>query len=138
MHVCQAVLPGMVERGEGVIVAIGSGSHAPSANFTRHHVFAALAARDQLMRGIQREFAPKGIRVNFVAPGVVATVRKHPEWYAGGGGAEPHKHPALLAQIPLGRPGEPEEIAEAVAWLASDAASYVVGTTIEVNGGWGM
>lgn len=139
MYICQAVLPGMVERGDGCIIAIGgSQSVTRATHFVRHHTFASLAAREQLLRGLMKEFGSKGIRVNFVSPGIIETFRKHPEWYAGGGGAEPHKEPSLLAQIPLGRAGQPYEVAEAVAWLASDAAAYVTGTRIEVNGGWGM
>jgi 3-oxoacyl-[acyl-carrier protein] reductase len=139
MYVCQAVLPGMVERGGGCIIATGgSESVTRATHFIRHHTFAALAAREQLLRGLMKEFGPQGIRVNFVSPGIIETVRMHPEWYPGGGGAAPHKEPSLLAQIPLGRAGQPAEVAEAVAWLASDNAAYVTGARIAVNGGWGM
>jgi 3-oxoacyl-[acyl-carrier protein] reductase len=136
MYVCQAVLPGMVERGGGCVICTGGHDRVPRASgATRHHTFASLAARDMLIKTLALEFGPAGIRFNFVAPGIVETVRKHPEWYPHGGDA-PHRSPTLLAQIPLGRAGQPEEVAEAVAWLASDEAAYVSGTTIGVNGGW--
>ena len=136
MYVCQAVLPGMVERGDGCVICTGGHDRVPRASgATRHHTFASLAARDMLMRTLALEFGPAGIRFNFVAPGIIATIRRHPEWYPHGGDA-PHREPAILAQIPLGRAGEPREVADAVAWLASDEAAYVSGTTITVNGGW--
>jgi 3-oxoacyl-[acyl-carrier protein] reductase len=138
MYVCQAVLPGMVERGSGVVICTGGHDRtARSSSYTRHHTYASLAARDMLMHSLMNEFGPAGIRFNLVAPGIIETVRTHPEWYPDGGG-EPHRSTALLEQIPLRRAGRVEEVAEAVAWLASDEAAYVNGTTIGVNGGWGF
>jgi 3-oxoacyl-[acyl-carrier protein] reductase len=137
-HLCQAVLPGMVVRGGGSVIAIGSdfqGSSGYGSQNLRPHVFAALAARANLMRNLVTEFAPHGIRFNFVSPGVIRTVRKHPEWYPASSG-QPHEDETLLRSIPMGRVGEPVEVADAVLWLASEEASYVNGTTISVNGGW--
>ncbi len=137
-HLCQAVLPGMVERGGGSVIAIG-GDFATGSSFashnTRPHVFSALAGRAALMRCLITEFAPYNVRVNFVSPGIIDTVRKHPEWYPVSAG-NPQQDQALLRTIPMGRPGQPVEVADAVLWLASDEAAYVNGTTISVNGGW--
>ena len=78
--------------------------------------------------GLAREVAAEGIRVNAVAPGLVAT-----DIHAANG--EPGRLERLKHTIPLGRAGQPEEIAEAVVWLLSPAASYVNGSVVEVGGG---
>jgi 3-oxoacyl-[acyl-carrier protein] reductase len=65
-------------------------------------------------------------------------VRKNPEWYPDIPDGIPQNNPAVLASIPLGRTGRPEEVAAAVLWLASDEAGYVNGATIDVTGGCSM
>ena len=87
---------------------------------------AAKSALCVLVRSWALEEAPFGLRVNLVSPGVI-----------------PHEHaaletldPALAARLPFGRPGTPEELARAAAWLVSREASYVTGTELEVTGGW--
>jgi 3-oxoacyl-[acyl-carrier protein] reductase len=74
--------------------------------------------------------APFGIRVNGVAPGNISTPMSR--------GANEKSHTPLSNLCPLGYMGSPEDIAEAVAYLASDRAKYVVGTTLKVNGGFGL
>ena len=139
LYLCQAVLPGMVERRSGSVIAIGGNAGGGGGLGTpqRSHAAAAGGGRTALLRALMREFAPHGIRFNFVAPGIIDTIRKHPEWYPGQEGG-PQNQPGRLQQIPLGRPGQSEEIAAAVLFLASDEAAYINGTTIAVNGGWGM
>jgi 3-oxoacyl-[acyl-carrier protein] reductase len=79
-------------------------------------------------KSLAKELAPHGIRVNGVAPGVIAT--PYHERYS-----PPEIFQKFVATIPLGRPGTAEEVASVVVFLASPAASYIVGETIEVNGG---
>jgi glucose 1-dehydrogenase len=83
----------------------------------------AKAALGMLSRALALELAPQGIRVNNVAPGVIATPRNEQD-------AE-----QLDPQVPLGRPGKPEEVAGLVAWLASDEAAYATGATFVLDGG---
>ena len=78
--------------------------------------------------GLSREVAQDGIRVNAVAPGMIAT-----ELHAAGG--QPDRLERLAPMIPMGRPGKPEEVAEAILFLLSDAASYITGTVLRVSGG---
>ena len=81
-------------------------------------------------RSLARELAGRGITVNVVTPGVVATDMT--------GALSPERLSELTSMVPLGRVAEPEEVASAVAWLASDEASYVTGAVIPVDGGLGM
>jgi NAD(P)-dependent dehydrogenase (short-subunit alcohol dehydrogenase family) len=86
------------------------------------------AAVDTLAIGLAKELAPEGVRVNSVRPGLIET-----EIHASGG--QPDRARRLGAGTPLGRPGQPEEVAEAIVWLLSDAASYVTGAILDVSGG---
>ena len=81
------------------------------------------------MASLAQELAPAGIRVNAVAPGAIRTPINREAWH------DPKAFSELLSLIPCGRIGEPEDVANAIAWLASDASDYVVGTTLFVDGG---
>jgi glucose 1-dehydrogenase len=82
-----------------------------------------------LMKSMAQELAPFGIRVNSVAPGATRTPINTGAW------GTPEALNALLKLIPYGRIGEPDDIAKAVVWMASDAADYINGTTLFVDGG---
>ena len=89
---------------------------------------ASKAAVDTLTVGLAGEVATQGIRVNAVRPGLVDT-----DIHAAGG--EPGRVHRLAATVPMRRPGQPEEIAEAIVWLLGDQASYVTGAILDVGGG---
>lgn len=93
---------------------------------------AAKAAVLGLTKAIAREGAPLGITANAVAPGLIDTDMMR--LAAGGAGTTP----ASAANVPLGRLGQPRDVAEAVAFLASPASAYLTGTTLDVNGGYRM
>ena len=139
LYLCQAIIPGMIENGGGTVIAVGgnTGGTGGLSTARRSHAMAAGGGRTALLRALMREFAPYGIRFNFVSPGIIDTIRKHPEWYPGQSGG-PQNQPERLKQIPLGRAGVSEDLVGAVIFLASQDASYVNGATIAVNGGWGM
>lgn len=120
-------IPQMVKQGAGAIVNAGS-----LVSLTATPLLGAYAASKggilQLSRVAALEYAKSGIRVNVTCPGAIRT----------------HKHEESMRilsstnsppQMPMGRPGEPREVADAVVWLCSDAASFVTGAAITVDGG---
>jgi glucose 1-dehydrogenase len=82
-----------------------------------------------MMKSLAQEFAEKKIRINSIAPGAIRTKINEAVW------SDPDKAKELLNLIPYGRIGEPEDVAKAAVWLASDEADYVTGTTLFVDGG---
>jgi 3-oxoacyl-[acyl-carrier protein] reductase len=124
----QEVAPSMVARGSGAIVNVvsiaGRNGGGPGAG----PYAAAKAGLIAYTKSLAKELAPHGVRVNAVSPGVIETpfheVFSTPEMLRN-----------FVKTIPLGRTGKPMECAYAIAFLVSDAASYVVGETLEVNGG---
>ena len=85
-------------------------------------------AIDTLTLGLSKELGPEGVRVNAIRPGLIET-----EIHASGG--EPDRAQRLGVTTPLGRPGLPDEIGEAIVWLLSDAASYTTGAILDITGG---
>ena len=125
----KAVLRGMTRARWGRIINIGSVVGA-MGNPGQVNYAAAKAGLEGFGRALAREVGSRSITVNAVAPGFIDTdmTRELPE----------SQRDALLTQIPLGRLGQAEEIANVVTFLASEQASYVTGTTIPVNGGMYM
>jgi NAD(P)-dependent dehydrogenase (short-subunit alcohol dehydrogenase family) len=114
--------------GGGVLVNVSSGAATLGAPGEYVQYAAAKAGVDAMTVGLAQEVADQGVRVVGVAPGLVRT-RIHAD--AGDAG----RVERVSARIPLGRPGEPGEIADAIAWLMSAEAAYVTGTTLRVAGG---
>ncbi|MBI4269484.1 MAG: SDR family oxidoreductase [Candidatus Rokubacteria bacterium] len=132
-YLARAVVPGMKARGRGSIIAIGGQSSLTG----RPNTAAVTAAKTGLLglvRALAAELGAFGIRANMVVPGTMDTERRYAEWYPEFRQAPPGA-PEQLKQIPLGRLGRPEEIADACVFLASDASAYVTGDTIRVMGG---
>ena len=124
----KAVIPKMLEKGSGVIVNVTSIAARNGGALGSIHYSSAKAAILTMTKGLAKEFASQGIRVNAVSPGVIDTPY-HDTFTA------PEVMENLRKAIPMGREGRPDEVAGVIAFLASDAASYLCGETIEVNGG---
>lgn len=112
----------------GSIVNISSMAARIGSPFEYIDYAATKGAIDTFTLGLAKEVISEGIRVNAVRPGIINT-----EMHAKGG--EPDRITRVAPQIPMQRAGEPEEIANAVLWLASDEASYITGTLLDVAGG---
>ena len=126
-HTSRAALPSMLERGSGVIVnmasRLGQMGIAETAAYS-----AAKAGLIGLTRSLAREFGPRGIRVNAVAPGFTVTEMTTDL-------AETDEGRRRLADMPLGRFGRADEVADSVVFLLSDASSLFLGQTLNPNGG---
>lgn len=123
----RAVLPGMLERKEGRIINITSLSGQRGGFSSDVDYSAAKAGILGFTRSLARWVAPRGVLVNAVAPGYIATGMR--------GGVISPLLASLIESVPLKRQGTPEEIGEVVAFLAGPGASYIVGEVISVNGG---
>jgi 3-oxoacyl-[acyl-carrier protein] reductase len=127
----QAVLHGMVERKRGYIVNISSVAARFGGGLGALAYSAAKAAVSTMTKGLTKEFAPLGIRVNCVSPGTIDT--GYHKAFSTAEGLE-----GVRAATPVGRLGTAEEIADAVVFLCSDQASFIHGQVIEINGGFLM
>jgi 3-oxoacyl-[acyl-carrier protein] reductase len=132
-YLARAVVPAMKEQRRGSIIALGGQSSLTGRPNTAS-VTAAKTGLLGLVRALAAELGPFGIRANMVIPGTMDTERRYAEWYPEFRQAPPGA-PEQLKQIPLGRLGRPEEIADACVFLASDASSYITGDEIRVMGG---
>ena len=131
LYLAQRLTPGMVERGRGVVINILSTAAWVGGTDTVYAYASAKGALLTLTRGLARSLAPKGVRVLAIAPGTIDTEFQRT-------GTSPEMLAELVRSNLLGRMGRPEEIGEIVAFMATDAASFVVGETIHVNGGFYM
>jgi len=121
-------IPQMLHQGGGTIVNTASaaglvGSRGTSAYVASKHGVVGLTKTAAL------EYAQQGIRVNCVCPGAIQTPMTDRAW------SDPERRARVIASEPIGRIGNPEEVAEAVVWLCSDAASFVTGHAMSIDGG---
>lgn len=126
-NMTRAVIGGMRERGFGRIITISS-INGQKGQFGQSNYSAAKAGIIGFTKAVAQENAAKGITVNAIAPGYIGTemVRAVPEEVL---------KTKILAFIPVGRLGEPEEVARCVVFLAADEAGFITGSTLSVNGG---
>jgi NAD(P)-dependent dehydrogenase (short-subunit alcohol dehydrogenase family) len=132
VRMCRLALPGMIERRYGRVLNLGSKAGRFGSLFAGANYAAAKGAVQALTRQMAMEYGPHGITVNCVAPGLVLTDRTR-VFYATRRSAE--ERARTLEDIPVRRHGEPEDVAAAIAFLASDEASFITGVTLDVNGG---
>ena len=128
-HLAKAVLPSMKERGGGAIIGVG-GMTSTRGAATRSHTMAAKMGLNALIRGLALDLAPYGIRANQVVVGTYDTVREN----------NPSSAPTAPLglkgkDIPLGRMGMPQDMADLIRFVVGPGASYITGQTIHSNGG---
>jgi 3-oxoacyl-[acyl-carrier protein] reductase len=134
LYCALAVAPYMKERGWGRIITIGSGAGRSHSRSRVIPYAAAKAGAHGTIRQLAVELAPHGINCNVVAPGLILSERGRETWAQ----RDEADKQEQLSTIAIGRLGEPTEVANAIAFLASDEASYIVGQTIMVDGGHWM
>lgn len=130
---CQQLCKGMLERRRGSVINVTSvaGPWVSIPGIGGRHYETAKAALTGLTRALAADWAPRGVRVNAIAPGGFLTDPNR-RWF----GEKPEFQTAFEGRIPMARLGEPDELAPAAVFLASDASSYVTGTTLVVDGGY--
>ena len=137
----RAVLPGMLAQGVGVIVHVSSIQRRLPLHQSTLAYAAAKAALGTYSKGLSNEVGPGGVRVVSVAPGFIETdaATRMIERLAQSAGTDPAAARASLIDrlggIPIGRPGRPQEVAELVAFLASDRAASITGAEYTIDGG---
>jgi 3-oxoacyl-[acyl-carrier protein] reductase len=131
LRIVRPAVPGMVKRGSGAIVALSSVMGVAYGWDEHVHYSSAKAGVVGLVRGLAVELARSGVRVNGVAPGYIRTAQLLSKEHSFG----PEAAEAAAAFIPMGRLGEPQDIADVIVFLASPGARYVTGQTIAVDGG---
>jgi 3-oxoacyl-[acyl-carrier protein] reductase len=129
--IAQAVAPGMIEKGSGVIVNLSSIAARNGGGPGATIYSAAKAAVATITKGLAKELAPKGIRVNAVSPGTVDN-------YFHQVFSNRQILDAVVAQTPAGKLGSNEEVADTIVFLCSQASRFIIGQTIEINGGMYM
>ena len=127
INLARRILPSMISRKSGVIINISS-VFGESGGSCEVDYSAAKAGIIGFTKALAKEVGPAGIRVNCVCPGVIDTDMNDDLTF--------DDIEALCDEIPLGRMGEASEVAECVAFLASDRAKYITGSVFDVNGGW--
>jgi len=131
---CKAVIPYMKKQKSGEIVNISSIAGRFFSPLSGPHYASAKAGIQGLTRQLARELGLFNITVNAVAPGTTLTKRVEKKWLA----RSKEERDQFLSMIPLGRLAQPEDIAGAVLFLASNLSNYVTGVTLDVNGGFYM
>ena len=137
----RSLLPGMLDRHSGVILHIASIQHRLPLYDSTLAYAAAKAALSTYSKGLANEVGPKGVRVNLISPGFIETSGAHGmiEALARSQGIDEDSARQsimdMIGGIPIGRPGMPEEVAELVAFLASDRAASIHGSDYVIDGG---
>ncbi|MEU5884018.1 SDR family NAD(P)-dependent oxidoreductase [Spirillospora sp. NPDC047279] len=131
MQVFRSAMPAMAARGTGSMIAMSS-VHGIAYGWEEHaHYSTSKAGLIGLTRALATELGPQGIRVNAIAPGLIRTAQSLDETNSAGAA----QLEASLPMVPLGRIGEPDDVADVATFLASHAARYVTGQVIVVDGG---
>jgi 2-keto-3-deoxy-L-fuconate dehydrogenase len=136
-HLCKAVLPGMLARGSGSIINMSSVASSIKGAPNRFVYGVTKAAVIGLTKSIAADFVARGIRCNAICPGTVDTPSLGAR-IAALGGDQDSVRKSFVDRQPMGRLGDPREIAALVVYLASDESSFTTGQTHVIDGGWSI
>ncbi|MFB5189025.1 SDR family NAD(P)-dependent oxidoreductase [Alicyclobacillus fastidiosus] len=125
----KAVIPGMKAKGFGNIINLSSLAAHNGGGLRAIAYGASKGAIVTFTRGLARELAPYGIRVNCVAPGFIDDTKFHATF------TTPEARDATIAGIPLGRAGVPQDVSRSIVFLATEQSSFITGETLDINGG---
>ena len=134
-HVCKAAIPGMLKRGRGSIVNMASVASSLKGVPNRFAYSATKAAVIGLTRSIAADFVSQGVRCNVICPGTVATPSLDERMAALPGDPEAVRR-SFVERQPMGRLGQPSEIADLAVYLASDESAFTTGAVHVIDGGW--
>lgn len=134
-HLCRAVLPGMLARGRGIIINMSSVASSIKGVVNRCAYGATKAAVIGLTKSIAADYVTRGIRCNAICPGTVRTPSLASRVAALGSDPD-SAWKRFIARQPMGRLGQPEEIAALAVYLGSDESAFVTGTIHVIDGGW--
>jgi 2-keto-3-deoxy-L-fuconate dehydrogenase len=134
-HVCKAALPGMLRRGRGSIINMASVASSLKGVPNRFAYGATKAAVIGLTRSIAADFVGRGVRCNVICPGTVATPSLDDRMAALPGDPEAVRR-GFVERQPMGRLGEPGEVADLALYLASDESAFTTGAVHVIDGGW--
>jgi NAD(P)-dependent dehydrogenase (short-subunit alcohol dehydrogenase family) len=127
---CRAAIPAIVRSGGGSVIITGSVGSLVAHRAHNHAYVTSKAALLGLTRNLAVEYAPQGVRVNCLCPGQIRTPMMAPFY------DDPERRQRFIDLTPMGRFGEPEEVARAALFLASDDSSFMTGAVLVVDGGW--
>lgn len=138
-HTIRAFLPGMLERGKGSIINMASAASSVKGVPNRFAYGASKAAVIGLTKSVAADFVTRGVRCNAICPGTVDSPSLHERIEAQAteqGKTYEQVHAAFVARQPMGRVGDPREIAALVLYLASDESGFTTGQAHVIDGGW--
>jgi len=132
VHTIKAILPQMIERGDGAIINMATVASSVKGVPNRAAYSISKAAVIGLTKSVAADYVTKGVRVNAICPGTVESPSLHERWAATGNVEEARK--AFIARQPIGRIGQPHEVADLAVYLAG--ATYTTGQIHIIDGGW--
>jgi 3-oxoacyl-[acyl-carrier protein] reductase len=137
-YLCKAIVPGMMERRRGSIIMMGGLATYLAADKSSTAHIAGKHGLAGFVKSLAKEVGTYNVRANILNVSLLDTERRNPEWYPHADDGLVQQHLGHLAESPLRRPGQVEEVARAAVFLASDDSSYMTGSALQCTGGRGI
>lgn len=137
-YLCKAIVPGMMERRAGSIIMMGGLATYMAADKSSTAHIAGKHGLAGFVKALAKEVGVYNVRANILNVSLLDTQRRNPEWYPHADVGLVQQHVGHLAESPMGRPGQIEEVAKSAVFLASDDSSYMTGAALQCTGGRGI